>query len=188
MIKYLARLISQPYINSQPSYSLGDTRMNNKHTPHRSSRIIPHPLLPIPEVSLDPRIRITFGDTLDDEFDEGVGVACCVGGAVRCQGVRDDFCQCWGIKVVESGLHLRRVQPRNRDTGERSTHTHILKPETQCDNHGQEDPEAGQGEPSGPEGRVRWFDVCAGNDPASACRSVDDHFAREGDAVEEDGV
>jgi hypothetical protein len=67
----------------------------------------------------------------------------------------------------------------------RSTHTHIFEPETQCNDHGQEDPEAGQGEPSGPEGRVWWFDVCAGNDPASARRSVDDHFRREGDANED---
>jgi hypothetical protein len=156
--------------------------MNDKHAPHRSSRIIPHPLLSVSEIGHDPCIRIPFGNTLDDEFDECVGVACCVGGAVRRQGARDDFCQGWGIKVVESGLHLRRIQPWSRITEEQSTHTHILEPETQCNDHGQEDPEAGPGEPSGPEGRVWWFDVCAGNDPASARRSVDDHLRRGGDA------
>lgn len=53
------------YLTSSSLHLLGDTRMNNKHAPHRTPGIIPHPLLTVPEIRLDPRIRIPLRNTLN---------------------------------------------------------------------------------------------------------------------------
>lgn len=39
-----------PRRRSKEDEVLGDTRMNDEHAPHRSSRIVPHPFLPVGRV------------------------------------------------------------------------------------------------------------------------------------------
>lgn len=59
------------------------------------------------------------------------------------------------------------------------THADVFEPEAQGDDDGQENPEAGQREPAGPAGRVRWLCVRARGDPCSAGSSTNDHFTRD---------
>jgi hypothetical protein len=44
--------------------------VDQKHASHRATRIVEHPFIAVPEIGLDPRVRIPFGNAFDDKFDE----------------------------------------------------------------------------------------------------------------------
>lgn len=78
--------------------------MNDKHAPHRASSVIPHPLFTVSEIRLDPRIRVTLRNALNDIRYKGRGIARVVRRIVGRERGCDDLCQRRRIKVVEFGL------------------------------------------------------------------------------------
>lgn len=77
-----ASALDPPQLKHNLSHALSDTRMNDKHATHRSSRIIPHPLLAIPEIRLDPRVRIPLRNTLNNILHQCRGITRVVRGVV----------------------------------------------------------------------------------------------------------
>lgn len=79
--------------------------MNNEHAAHRPPGIIPHPLIPVQEIRLNPRIRIPLGNAINNVGNERGRVTRSIGGVVLSERGRNNFGQCWRVKVVEAGLY-----------------------------------------------------------------------------------
>lgn len=176
--------------------------MNNKHTPHRSPRIIPHPLIPIPKIRPDPRIRVRVGDPCNHVFYQGIRIRCRVLQFMMLERGGDDFCEFCGLKVVKPGLRgtekrgtLTLGPPssfipssRNRTP---NTHTNAIQPQTNRHDKGQQDAKARQGPPSSGMVRVMGFPVSAswmgdGQSGFARCSGGtggDYHCGWEGDVV-----
>jgi hypothetical protein len=92
-------------------HSLGDRSVYDIHSPHRPASVIPDPLVPIQEIRLYLRIRVSDLDPLEKVREQFGRVQVVVREVLelglRREGLLDDGVQALRSKVVEPGLRER---------------------------------------------------------------------------------
>lgn len=140
---------------SSAENSLGDGSVYNVHAPHSPSSVIPDPLVPVEEIRLDLRVRVSDLDPFKQVGEEDGRVQALDGqvleGGLRGEGFLDDGVQALRGKVIKSGLPSRNEHDRQhrlclgpvlRVRPGPGTHPDLVQPQSQCGKHRDKDPDS----------------------------------------------